>query len=221
MDGRARKVKVSVARLAATALWAVVSVAWAGKAHEHGVASLDIGVEAGRITLSLEIPLEGLVGFERAPRTDAERAAVTAALARLQEADKLVRIDGAAGCGGGKVELVAPVWGVGAAAPAAAAAAPGSASASAAASRTSAASATSAVPPAKATSAAAAARDAHGDLDATYEFRCSNAPRAGHVELGLFEAFARLKRIEVQAVTPRGQMKVVLRRPQTRVGLAR
>ncbi|MBI5719478.1 MAG: DUF2796 domain-containing protein [Burkholderiales bacterium] len=203
MGGRARKVKVFAAGLAATALWAGTSAACAGKAHEHGVARLDIGVEAGLITLSLDVPLEGLVGFERAPRTDAERAAVTAALARLQEADKLVRIDSAAGCGAGKVELVAPVWGVGGASPAAAAAPSGSA------------------PPAKPADGGVPAKDGHGDLEATYEFRCSNAPRANQVELGLFEAFARLKRIEVQAVMPRGQMKVVLRRPQTRVGLAR
>lgn len=181
--------------------------AWAGKAHEHGVARLDIGVEAGRITLNLEVPLEDLVGFERAPRTDAERAAVAAALARLQDADKAVRVDGSAGCGAAKVSLVAPAWGISATTSATAAPVEGAASAP------------------KAASGAGApgplAREAHGDLEATYEFRCSNAPRAGHVELGLFEAFARLRRVEVQAVTPRGQMKVVLRRPQARVGLAR
>lgn len=179
------------------------SPAWAGKAHEHGLARLDVGVEAGRITLSLEVPLEDLVGFERAPRTDAERAAVVAALARLQDADRLVRIDSHAGCGAGKVSLTAPVWGVGGmtAPPEAAASSPSAAK-------------TGSAP-------GPAARDVHADLEATYEFRCTYAPRAGHVELGLFEAFARLKRVEVQAVTPRGQMKLVLRRPQTRVGLAR
>ena len=189
--------------IAVVAVTMLCSPSWAGKAHEHGVARLDIGVEAGRITLNLEVPLEDLVGFERAPRTDAERAAVVAALARLQEVDKLVRIDGSAGCGAGKVSLVAPVWGVGGM----------PAQPDGAASTPSAAKAASAPGP--------AARDAHGDLEATYEFRCSNAPRAGHVELGLFEAFARLRRVEVQAVTPRGQMKLVLRRPQARVGLAR
>ncbi|MBL8346984.1 MAG: DUF2796 domain-containing protein [Rubrivivax sp.] len=179
------------------------SPAWAGKAHEHGLARLDIGVEAGRITLNLEVPLADLVGFERAPRTDAERAAVVAALARLQDTDRLVRIDGHAGCGAGKVSLTAPVWGVGGTAvpPGPAASAPGAARA--------------------ASAPGSGARDAHADLEATYEFRCTNAPRAGHVELGLFEAFARLRRVEVQAVTSGGQMKLVLRRPQTRVGLAR
>ena len=170
--------------------------AFAAKAHEHGVARLDIGVEAGRITLSFELPLESLAGFERAPRTDAERAAMVAALARLEESGKLLRVDTAAGCGVAKVSLSAPVWGVGGGAAA----------------------------PASAASAAAAAkpvREEHADLDARYEFRCSNTERATFVELGLFEAFARLRRVEVQAATPRGQMKLVLKRPQTRVSLAR
>jgi hypothetical protein len=206
MVGRASWVWVFAAVLVGTAPG---SAAWAGKAHEHGLARLDVGVEAGRVTLSLEVPLEDLVGFERAPRTEAERAAVTAALARLTEVDRLVRIDSAAGCGTGKVVLVAPMWGVGASTVPAAGAASTAAPASAAAAR------------APSAPAATTAREGHGDLEATFEFRCSAAPRAGHVEVGLFEAFARLKRIEVQAVTPRGQMKVVLRRPQARIGLAR
>jgi hypothetical protein len=172
----------------------VPAPAWAGKAHEHGVARLDIGVEPGRISLSLEVPLEDLTGFERAPRSDAERAAVAAALAKLSDVAQRVRIDRAGDCGAGKVALSAPVWGV------PAAAAPGASDAA---------------------KEGGGERSAHADLEARYEFMCAQAPRAGHVELGFFEAFPRLRRIEVQAVTPRGQMKVVLRRPHGRVGLAR
>jgi hypothetical protein len=164
--------------------------AWAAKAHEHGVARLELGVEAGRITLTLEVPLEDLVGFERAPRDDAERAAVAGVLARLRDVGRLVRIDAAAGCAAGQAELTAPLWNV----------PPGGASA---------------------TAAAAGKADSHGDLEAHYEFRCTTGARAGHVEIGLFDALPRLRRIDVLAVTPRGQMKVVLRRPQARIGLAR
>ena len=187
MRQRARKGWVRFAAMA-VALAAACSATWAGKAHEHGVARLDIGVEAARITLNFELALEDLAGFERAPRTDAERAAVQAALTRLRDAASLVHVDGAAGCTVARTELVAPLWGepAGAAAP-----------------------------------VAGEAREGHGDLDARYEFKCSAGSKAGHIELQLFEAFARLKRIEVQAVTARGQMKVVLRRPQGRVALAR
>ena len=186
---RARRFIITLAAMAAAAsAW---PAAWAGKAHEHGVARLDVGVEAARITLSLELALEDLAGFERAPRTDGERATVQAALVRLRDAGTLIRIDGAAGCVIARTELIAPVWGL---IPVGAAQAAGS---------------------------AAEAKEGHGDLDATYEFKCSAGNKAGHIELQLFEAFARLKRIEVQAVTARGQMKVVLRRPQGRLALAR
>jgi hypothetical protein len=65
------------------------------------------------------------------------------------------------------------------------------------------------------------AKEVHSDLEASYEFRCNASDKATHIELRLFSAFARLKRIEVQAVIARGQMKVVLRRPNERVSLAR
>jgi len=73
--------------------------------HEHGVVKLDVAVEPGRVTLLMESPLANLVGFERAPRTDAERQRVDAALATLNAASTLFKIDPAAGCVPGPVEL--------------------------------------------------------------------------------------------------------------------
>ncbi|MDP3083588.1 MAG: DUF2796 domain-containing protein, partial [Rubrivivax sp.] len=45
--------------------------ALAGKAHEHGIARLDVAVEADRITLLLDTPLDNRGGVERAPRAAA------------------------------------------------------------------------------------------------------------------------------------------------------
>jgi Protein of unknown function (DUF2796) len=78
----------------------------AGHAHEHGVVKLDIAIEAGKLTVQMESPLDNLVGFERAPRTDAERQRVDAAVARLKAAATLFKIDPAAGCTLENVELV-------------------------------------------------------------------------------------------------------------------
>ena len=89
----------------ALVLVASASAVHAGKAHQHGVARLDISVEPGRITLDLDSPLDNLLGFERAPRTDAERAKADAAIKRLKDAASLFRVDGAAGCTLDKVEL--------------------------------------------------------------------------------------------------------------------
>ncbi|MBL8287092.1 MAG: DUF2796 domain-containing protein [Rubrivivax sp.] len=167
------------------------------------MARLAVAVDAGRITLELEVPLADLTGFERAPGTEAERQAVAQVLGRLRELGSLVRPDVAAGCGKGTVELSAPRWQVG---PAGAAAVAQRAAAAG-------------KGPARAT--AGAAPDGHADLEATVDFRCPGASKAAFVDVALFEALPRLQRIDVQAATPRGQMKQVLRRPQGRIALAR
>jgi len=155
---------------------------FAGKAHEHGVARLDVAVEPTRVTFLLEMPLDALVGFEREPRSGAERAAVDAALAKLRAPATLFGIDSAAGCTEGKVTIESAALGLGAA------------------------------PPAK---------EGHADLDASFEFNCKDGQKAGSVEVRLFDAFSRLQRVEVQAATRRGQLKATLKRPTTRVPLAR
>ena len=166
----------------------VAGWALAGPTHEHGVARLDVAVDAGRVSIELDTPLDNLLGFERAPRTDAERDKATALVARLRAAEALFRIDPAAGCTLAKVDLVSAPLDLGKAA---------------------------------AGVAVAAAASDHSDLNGHFEFRCKNGARAGFVELGLFDAFPALKRIELQVVTPRGQLKATLRRPASRVMLAR
>lgn len=153
-----------------------------GKAHQHGVAQLDVAVDGLRVSLELDTPLDNLIGFERAPRTDAERDKANAAIGKLRAGETLFRIDAAAGCTLDKVELRSAALQLG--------------------------------PPAP-TSAE------HADLNALYTFNCKAAAKAGFVEVGLFEAFAGLKRIDLQVATPKGQLKATLRRPSSRVVLAR
>jgi hypothetical protein len=109
-----RKLELMVAAL----LLAAAIAAVAGRAHEHGVARLDVGVEADRVSLLLEVPLDSLLGFEREPRTDAERAQAAATLAKLRDAGALFRIDPAAHCKPGRVDLRSAALGLGDAAPA-------------------------------------------------------------------------------------------------------
>jgi predicted secreted protein len=181
--------KSPICRLLFAALAAAALHAQAGPAHQHGVARLDVAVEANRVTLYLDTPLDNLLGFERAPRTDAERQQADAAVARLKDADKLFRIDGNAGCKLAKVTLTSPALGL----PVPASGAP-------------------AVPVAK---------DEHADLEGRFEFSCTAGVRAGFVEVYLFDAFAQMKRIELQLVSPKGQMKATLARPASRVALVR
>ncbi len=163
----------------------LATAAWAGKPHEHGAARLDLALDGGTLTIGLETPLDGLLGFEHAPRGDAEKRTAEAAIATLRAADALFAIDPAASCKAASVELRSAPLGLG---------------------------------------SAAAGKDAgkdgdHGDLDAEFVFRCRSAP--AFVDAGLFKAFPRLARLDVQVAAPKGQRKLVLQRPAQRIELPR
>lgn len=154
----------------------------AGQAHVHGAARLDIAVDMQRISLQLESPLDNLLGFERAPRTDAERRQADVLLARLRAADTMFRIDPAAGCTLARVELASAALKLGASAP---------------------------------------GEDGHADLDAEVSFNCLDAGKAAFVDVGLFDAAARLQRLDVQVASPQGQFRRDLARPGRRIRLTR
>lgn len=78
-------------------------------AHEHGVARLAVAVDGQTLSITLVAALDGLVGFERAPRTEAERKTAADALARLQDGAALFRPDAAAGCRLAAASVSAPV----------------------------------------------------------------------------------------------------------------
>lgn len=56
-----------------------ITPALAGGKHEHGVGQMDVVVDGDLLTVSLELPLATLVGFERAPRNAKEKEALQAA----------------------------------------------------------------------------------------------------------------------------------------------
>lgn len=175
-----------IAMAIATVIACTCGTAWAaGKAHEHGALKLDMAIEGDKLTIVMAAPLDNLLGFERAPRNDAERKAAADLLARLRSTEKAASLfvtDAAAQCTLGKAEVEAPVLEAG---------------------------------------AKSAAKDEHADLDASYEFSCAKPGELRSVDVGLFEAYKRIKRIDVQIAGPKGQAKVTLWRPARTVQLVR
>jgi hypothetical protein len=87
-------------------------------AHVHGVAKLGVAVQGATVTLALESPLDSLIGFEHAPRSAAERAAVTALRATMHAPRELFKFNTEAACSLVKAEAESALF---AAAPAASA----------------------------------------------------------------------------------------------------
>jgi hypothetical protein len=100
--------KPSESRLLCLCL-AVLSIeALAHGPHVHGTAELHVAVESKAVAIELHGPLENLLGFEHAPRTDSQRAALTAMTDKLNRPEMLFRLSKAASCKANPTRIVLP-----------------------------------------------------------------------------------------------------------------
>ena len=160
-------------------------------AHVHGLMHLDIAVDKHLLTVQLESPLDSLLGFEHRPRTPAERQAADALLKQMGDAATLFKPDVAAQCVPTKASIE------------------------------SAALQSTAPSVDKEAGKGEGKESEHADLDASYEFSCAHPDKLTVVEVGLFDAFKRLQKIEVQVAGAKSQSKQTLQRPDKVVRLTR
>ena len=66
--------------------------------HVHGEGRLDVAIDKDTISITLEMPLDAAVGFERPPKNDKEKSALTEAKKVLENAATLFVPSAAAGC---------------------------------------------------------------------------------------------------------------------------
>lgn len=164
--------------LAAGLLAGLSSQAQAEGPHQHGAARLDVVVDGGTLTVTLDSPLDNLLPFERAPRNAAERATVQAMAQRLHGGAALVQPAPAAGCALRTVALQSDVLD-----PALLARSP----------TTPAAAAPAPPPPA----------GAHADLEVSLVFDCRTPAALKSLVLGgLFQAFPKLRQLDVAVAAP-------------------
>jgi hypothetical protein len=167
-------------------------------AHTHGQLALNVAVDAQAITFQIESPLDNFLGFEHAPRTNAERKRVSDMAAQFNAADRLFQPDPKAGCTLAKVELNSAMLGLahvrkkhdhhhghdehG---------------------RT------------------GGEKNAHADIDVLVVFSCPNAAAARFIDVNLFNAFKHIRTIDAQVATAQGQFKRSLKRGTSRIDWGR
>jgi hypothetical protein len=154
-----------------------------GRAHEHGVATLQVVLDGATLQLNFETPLVNLVGFEHAPRTAAQTSAYAQAAETLRAFERLFRLPKSAGCTLGDVRLQLPYPVAGAAG----------------------ASAPAATAPAATATAAAGGGDAHADALAEYTLRCAAPAQLDRIEVLVFDAFRGVREVRAERAGPRGQ----------------
>jgi len=159
----------------------------AAQGHEHGAATLDIALDGNTLLISMESPLDSLVGFEHAPRNDRQRAALARMEASLRDAGRLFKPTAEAGCTPREAKVEQPFAGktAGEAAPAHGE---------------------------EKKEAAKHDADHHAETRVTWTFVCDRPQALRAVEVLLFDAFPRMQRIKAQAATPRGQSGAMLTR---------
>jgi hypothetical protein len=151
-------------------------------AHVHGVAKLGVAVQDQTVTISLESPLDSVIGFEHAANTPAQKATVDALQARMKAPQDLFRFDAAAACTFSKSEAESAIF-----------------------------------QPATANSAA----QEHADLDASFEFTCAHPDKLTTLDVALFQIYPKLKKLDVDVATGKGQFKRDLASPQRTISLIR
>jgi len=175
MTSMSRRTLSTLALSALLAASPCIGRAQAQHAHVHGLLRLDIAIEGPSVVIEMDSPLDNIVGFERAPKTDAEKKTADDAIAQLRAADHLFRIDPASNCKLGPVKLNSAALGL--------------------------------------AKSDADTTEGHADLDGSFAFNCTNAPTAKFIDVALFDAFKGVRQIDVQIVSPQGEFKRTLKRP--------
>lgn len=164
-------------------------------AHTHGRMTLDVAVDVQSIALAIESPLESFLGFERAPRTDAEHKRVADMVAHLNAADQLFQPDPAAACKLSKVELTSSALGLG----------------------------TKKEEVYRHSHDEEHGHDhtddEHANINVDIVFTCARATEARFIDVKLFYAYKRIRTIDTQVAAPQGQFKRVLQPGTSRLSL--
>ncbi len=161
-------------------------------AHVHGLATLEVALDGAAVQISLDSPLDNLLGFERAPRNEKERQAVRAMALKLHQAATLFVFTPAAQCRLESAELESAVLAPGLLAPA--------------------------TDSGKGSDTAKAdSSDVHAELAATWHFQCTVPQALQGVEVRLFQQFSGLKRIDAAVAGPKGQSSAKLSPKSTRL----
>jgi hypothetical protein len=160
-------------------LWFCLGLAYAAPAHVHGEARLEMTLEGGQLAITLDTPLDNLIGFEHAPATETERKAVAAMVDKLNHPDRLFALATTARCASVSIELESSIL------------------AEKSGKRED--------EEEHDDEHDEHHDDEHGDLEAHYLFACKNPDALRELTIHLFSEFPHLQRVQIEFAGPGGQ----------------
>ena len=144
-------------------------------AHVHGLARLNVAVEGGTVEMELLVPGADIVGFEHAPETAEQRAAVQKAAATLSDAASLFAFQSEAECRAEEAQVESALL------------------------------EHDPAKEGEHEDGEAHSDEEHAEFHARYRFQCERPDGLSHVEIRLFEHFPATRELVVQTISARGQ----------------
>lgn len=170
------------------------------QAHVHGHMTLDVAVDQHEITLAIESPLDGFLGFERVPRNDAERKRVTDLVAHLNSTDSLFLVDPEGACKLSKVTLSSAALELGG--------------------KQEEKHGHDHAKHGHDHAGKKAHDHEHANIDIDIVFTCTQATQARFIDVKLFDRYPRFHTIAAQVASPQGQFKHTLSKGTSRLNLS-
>ena len=160
-----------------------------GERHEHGASALQVSIEKNILLMKWESPLDDLIGFEYAPKTERENAAARKLKVILNYPALLFKPNADAGCRVVKVAIDAPTL-----------------------------EKTKDAGPKHHTSTDHD-HAMHTDLEYAVTYNCSNPRALATLDIAAFKTWPAIRDIDVSLVGPGGQSAQEANRRSTRVSL--
>lgn len=147
--------------------------------HEHGKGDLNVSVDENMLLIDLMLPMLDAVGFERAPKNDAEKKKVTDTLGALKDPFTMFTIPKSAGCKIESADVIEP---------------DDLADSEAGGDKV---------------EGEEEGGEEHLDVTATYELSCAKIDEVKSIGLNLFQKFASLKSVHTEITSSDGQQSSV------------
>lgn len=173
-------------------------------AHVHGQGKLNIAVEGGKLEMEFEVPAADIVGFEHAAGTSEQRAALSKANAELSKPLGLFRMPPAAGCSVVNVEVKFETEGDQHSKDHDHEKDHGHEAAKSAATK----------------DKGGADHAGHAEFHATYRLACTAPAALATITFDYFKVFGGAQALEVNLISPKGQMRYQVTRGKPSIGLA-
>jgi hypothetical protein len=197
--------KISALIFSSLLMLASAAFAQTHAAHEHGVATMDLSIEADGFVVGFDSPLANFISFEHEPATEPQKAEVNDMVNKLAKAEELFKAPAEAKCVAKTISLSSSNIPPELFGQYASNGGPGHSHGHEGEESQGIAHGHEGEESQGITHGQEGEGAEHGDLEALYDFECGDTSKLVSLEVGLFAVFPSLEEVEARVVSDKGQ----------------